>query len=100
MPSKNSRYKKVIFREHIPISRTPASRSLIVIIEIQGDQPDPKEFEIMNFANGIVRLQVVNEGWEGTEKSLQHIEFSELPVIGRPAKEERGFIGWIVRASW
>jgi len=54
----------------------------------------------MNFANGIVRLQVVNEGWEGTEKSLQHIEFSELPVIGRPAKEERGFIGWIVRASW
>jgi hypothetical protein len=88
MPSKNSCYKKVIFRDRISISRTPASRSLIVIIEIQGDQPDSKEFEIINFANSIVRLQIVNEGWEGTEKSLQHIEFNELPVLGKPAKEE------------
>ena len=100
MPSKNSRYKKVIFREHIPISRTPASRSLIVIIEIQGDQPDPKEFGIINFANSIVRLQIVNEGWEGAEKNVQHIECNELPVPGKPAKEEGDFTGWIVRASW
>ena len=71
-----------------------------MIIEIQGDQPDPKAFEIVNFANSIVRLQMVNEGWEGAEKSLQHIEFSELPVNGKPAKEEGGLIGWIVRASW
>jgi hypothetical protein len=77
----------------------PASRSLIVIIEIQGDQPDPNQFEIINFAISIVRLQIVNEGWEGTEESLQHIEFNELPVIGKPAKEEGGLIGWIVRAS-
>jgi len=99
VPSKNSRYKKVIFRERIPKSRTPASRSLIVIIEIQGDLPDSKEFEIMNFANSIVRPQIVNEGWEGTEKNVQHIEFNELPVLGKPAKEEGDFIGWIVRAS-
>jgi hypothetical protein len=97
MPGKNSRFKKVIFREHIPISRTPGSRSLIVIIEIQGDQPDPKECEIINFAKNLVWLQIVNEGWQGIEKSLQHIEFNELPVLGKPAKEEGDFIGWILR---
>ena len=53
----------------------------------------------MNFANSIVRPQIVNEGWEGTEKNVQHIEFNELPVLGKPAKEEGDFIGWIVRAS-
>ena len=95
MPGKNSRFKKVIFREHTPISRRPASRSLTVIIEIQGD---PKEFEIINFAKNIVWLQIVNEGWHAIEKSLQHIEFNELPVLGKPAKEEGDFIGWILRA--
>src|SRR5258705_5239299 len=99
VPNKNSRYKKVIFREHIPKSRMPASRPLIVIIEIQGDLPDSKAFEIINFANSIVRPQIVNEGWEGAEKNVQHIEFNELPVLGKPAKEEENFIGWIVIAS-
>ena len=92
MPGKNSRFKKVIFREHIPISRRPVSRSLTVIIEIQGDPTDPKEFEIINFAKNIVWLQIVNEGWHAIEKSLQHIEFNELPVLGKPAKEEEDFI--------
>jgi hypothetical protein len=99
MPGKNSRFKKIIFREHIPISRMPPSRSLIVIIEIQGDQPDPKEFEIINFAKNIVWLQIVNEGWQGIEKSLQHIEFIELPVLGKPAKHEGDFTGRNLRAS-
>jgi hypothetical protein len=98
MPDKNSRFKKVTFREHVPISRTPASRSLIVIIEIRKDQPDPRESEITNFANSIVCLQIANEDWQGTEKSLQHIEFNELPVLGKPAKEEGNLIGWILRA--
>jgi hypothetical protein len=98
MPGKNSRFKKVIFREHIPISRRPVSRSLTVIIEIQGDPTDPKEFEIINFAKNIVWLQIVNEGWHAIEKSLQHIEFNELPVLGKPAKEEEDFIAWILRA--
>jgi hypothetical protein len=70
-----------------------------VIIEIRKDQPDPKEFEIINFAHSIVCRQIVNEGWQGTEKSLQHIEFNELPVLGKPAKEEGDFIGWILKAS-
>jgi len=99
MPGKNSRFKKVVFREHIPISRTPASRSLIVIIEIQGNQPDPKDFEIINFAENIVWLQIVNEGWKGIEKSLQHVQSNNLPVLGKPAKEEGNFIGWILKAS-
>jgi hypothetical protein len=63
-----------------------------VIIEIQGDPTDPKEFEIINFAKNIVWLQIVNEGWHAIEKSLQHIEFNELPVLGKPAKEEEDFI--------
>jgi hypothetical protein len=99
MPDKNSRFKKVIFREHDPISRMPASRSLIVIIEIRKDQPDPKESEIIDLAKNIVCDQIVNEGWQGTAKSLQHIEFNELPVLGKPAKEEGDFIGWILRVS-
>jgi hypothetical protein len=70
-----------------------------VIIEIRKDLPDPKELEIIDFANSIVCLQIVNEGWQGIEKSLQHIEFNELPVLGKPAKEKGDFIGWILRAS-
>jgi hypothetical protein len=71
-----------------------------VIIEIQEDQPHPKECDIINFAKNIVWLQIVNEGWQGIEKSLQHIEFNELPVLGKPAKEEGDFIGWILRSAF
>jgi hypothetical protein len=35
----------------------------------------------------------------GTEKSMQHTEFSELPVLGDPAKREGKLIGWIVKAA-
>jgi hypothetical protein len=52
-----------------------------VIIEIRKDLPDPKELEIIDFANSIVCLQIVNEGWQGIEKSWQHIEFNELPAL-------------------
>jgi hypothetical protein len=103
MLSKNSRYKKVVFQERMPISRTPDSRSLIVIVEIRRsskkDQYDPKDSELINFANSIVRLQIMNEGWSGIEKRVQHMELHELPVLGDPAKEEGNFIGWVVRTS-
>jgi hypothetical protein len=98
MPNSNSRFKKVIFKEHMPISRTSASRSLVVVVEVRGSpEKDPKEVEIINFADSIVRPQIMNEGWEGVEKSVQHMEYNELPVLGDSAKEEGDFIGWIVR---
>ena len=103
MLSKNSRYKKIIFQEPMPISRAPDSRSLIVIVEIRRsskkDRYDPKNSELVKFANSIVRLQTKNESWPGTEKRVQHMELHELPVLGDPAKKEGDFIGWIVRTS-
>jgi hypothetical protein len=103
MLSKNSRYKKILFQERTPISRTPDSRSLAVIVEIRRsskkDRYDPEDSELIKFANSIVRLQIKNEGWPGIEKRVQHTELHELPVLGDPAKEEGDFIGWIVRTS-
>jgi hypothetical protein len=103
MLSKNSRYKKVVFQERMPISRTPDSRLLIVIIEIRRsskeDRYDPKDSELINFANSIVRLQIMNKGWPSIEKRVQHMKLHELPVLGDPAKEEGNLIAWVVRTS-
>jgi hypothetical protein len=100
MPSNQSRFKKVIYKEHMPISRTPASRSLIVIVEVRGSpKEDPKEAELINFADSIVLLQIMNARWEGVDKRAEHVEFNELPLLGDPAKEEGNLVGWIVRPS-
>jgi hypothetical protein len=75
----------------------------MVIVEIRRsskkDRYGPKDSELINFANSIVRLQIKNESSLGIEKRLQHMELHELPVLGDPAKEEGDFIGWIVRTS-
>jgi hypothetical protein len=63
MPSRNSRYKKILFEEHMPIER-----------------------------------RIMNEGWAPTGKSVRHIGFDQLPILGTPAKEEGNLIGWIVEA--
>jgi hypothetical protein len=97
MPNRNSRYKKVLFEEHMPIERTSKSRAIAVIIEATGPiHADPKDLEMINFAHDIVRMRILNEGWEPNVKSVRHIGFDQLPILGAPAKEEGNLIGWVV----
>jgi hypothetical protein len=99
MPNRNSRYKKVLFEEHMPIERTSKSRILAVIIEVTGPiQADPKDLQMINFAYDIIRTRIENEGWAPAGKSVRHIGFDQLPVLGAPDKEEGNLFGWIVEA--
>jgi hypothetical protein len=99
MLDRRSRYKKILFEEHMPIERTSKSRILAVIIEVTGPvHGDPKDLEMINFAYDILRMRIVNEGWAPTGKSVRHIGFDQLPILGTPAKEEGNLIGWIVEA--
>jgi hypothetical protein len=41
---------------------------------------------------------MMNEGWAPAGKSVRHIGFDQLPILGSPAKEEGNLIGWIVEA--
>ena len=103
MPNKNSRYRKVLFEEHMPIERTPESRSLTVIVEIldlSGEKrPDPKDFDMINFADSIVRTRIMNEDWAPTGTSVQHLQYDQLPVLGAPAKEEGNLVAWVLEIS-
>jgi hypothetical protein len=99
MPSRNSRYKKILFEEHMPIERTSKSRILAVIIEVTGTvHADPKDLEMINFAYDILKMRIMNEGWAPTGKSVRHLGFDQLPNLGTPAEEEANLIGWIVEA--
>jgi hypothetical protein len=84
MLDRRSRYKKVLFEEHMPIERTSKSRILAVIIEVTGPvNADPKDLEMINFAYDILKIRIMND---------------QLPILGTPAKEEGNLIGWIVEA--
>jgi hypothetical protein len=97
MLDRNSRYRKVLFEEHMPIERTSKSRILAVIIEVTGPvQADPKDLGMINFAQDILRMRILNEGWTPAAKTVRHIGFDQLPILGTPAKAEGNLIGWIV----
>jgi hypothetical protein len=97
MLDRNSRYRKVLFEEHMPIERTSKSRILAIIIEVTGPvHADPKDWKMIDFAYDIVRMKITNEGWAPIGKSVRHIGFDQLPILGAPAKEEGNLIGWIV----
>ena len=53
---------------------------------------------MINFAYDILKMRIMNEGWAPTGKSVRHIGFDQLPILGAPAKEEGKLIGWIVEA--
>jgi hypothetical protein len=100
MPSQNSAYKKVLVNEHMPIKRTPASRSLAVIIEIlepaKKNRVDVRDAAMIKFASDLVQKRIMNEGWGPTEKRVETILFNQLPPLGEPARKGDDFIAWIV----
>jgi hypothetical protein len=99
MLDRNSRYRKVLFEEHLPVERTSKSRILAVIIEIAGPvHAGPKDSELINFAYDILGIRITKEGWAPSGKSVRHIGFDQLPILGSPAKVEGNLTGWIVEA--
>jgi hypothetical protein len=100
MPSKDSAYKRVLFNEHMPIERTPASRALAVIIKIsepaKKNRVDVRNAAMIKFASDLVQKRIMNEGWGPTEKRVETILFNQLPPLDEPVRKGHDFIAWIV----
>jgi hypothetical protein len=83
-------------RESVRSKDSPEARELKVVI---GSTTHVSHGKVIKFAKKVTKHIRISRGWSFVSASVQPMEMSNLPPLGRPQQTERTLTAWVVEQA-